>query len=604
MVETILTKMKEKKKKPEKNPPKEKGLRRNKTTVNLGRNKLNKGEKKEEKPGDTNKLRKSMAIKKTDDNTKKQNPLSKSMYLKTEPSEKKHTNNKGKEKKDNLNKTLTKSMVKSKTVARLSPKKKKELTPTKKPKKEEKKKDINKTEAKKLDKSAEKKEDKKEKKEDKKEEKKDKNKKENKKKEDKPKKEDKKKKEDKPKKDDKTKKDDKSKKDDKNKKEQKDDKKLKDKKDEKKVDKKEEKKEEPKIEEKKEESKPEEKKIEDKKEEAKPEEKKVEEKKEETKPEELKKEEIKVEENKELSKPEENKEETRENPEEKKVEEVKENPEEKKEEPVQEIKQEPPKEEPEKKEEPKITGKPKNILLMKFISKLDKYSPYLKEEDLINISKVCKKFSKPCFEKLKEINDQKLSKEEKELETINTEKINLLTEFNLGKAAVKASESLNDKSHIENFQKEETPNLAIVLTYRILYQLINKEKDILNEKDNVKFWKLFREHLLKNSEKGIGNFIQEEFKNLDFSEQNIEKIYNLCEGQEESLGPINIGKKDNTAKFFCFLIKEALEYIKISIGTSKTKKTNIGEVYKKYLEYIINKRKENQQKLDKLISKE
>ena len=84
MVETILTKMKEKEKKPEKNPPKEKGLRRNKTTVNLGRNKLNKGEKKEEKPGESNKLRKSMAIKKTDDNTKKQNPLSKSMYLKTE----------------------------------------------------------------------------------------------------------------------------------------------------------------------------------------------------------------------------------------------------------------------------------------------------------------------------------------------------------------------------------------------------------------------------------------------------------------------------------------------------------------------------------------
>ena len=78
MKNTILSKMKEKEKKPEKKPAAAaKGLKRNKTTVNLGRNKLNKGEK-VEKPGD-NKLRKSMAIKTIESENKKQNLLSRSM---------------------------------------------------------------------------------------------------------------------------------------------------------------------------------------------------------------------------------------------------------------------------------------------------------------------------------------------------------------------------------------------------------------------------------------------------------------------------------------------------------------------------------------------
>ena len=240
--------------------------------------------------------------------------------------------------------------------------------------------------------------------------------------------------------------------------------------------------------------------------------------------------------------------------------------------------------------------------MMKFISILDKYSPYLTGEEIYKIGKVSKKFYKPCLEKLKEINSQKLTKEEKELESINADSSKLINELTLGKLATKALESLNDKTHTEYFQKEEVPGETILLIYRILYQLINKEKDILKEKDNNKFWKLFRENLIKNSEKGIGDFIRNEFQNLDFSEENIHKLNCLCEGQEERLGPVNI-KNDNTAKFICFLIKEALEYIKIEIGKNKNKKDTNSEVYKKYLEYIIKKRKEDQQKLDNLISK-
>ena len=40
--------------------------------------------------------------------------------------------------------------------------------------------------------------------------------------------------------------------------------------------------------------------------------------------------------------------------------------------------------------------------MMKFISVLDKYSPYLTDKDIYTIGKSCKKFYKPCHEKLKE----------------------------------------------------------------------------------------------------------------------------------------------------------------------------------------------------------
>ena len=156
MTNTILLKMQEKEKKTDKKPASAatKGLRRNKTTVNLARNK----KETKEKSGD-NKLRKSTVVKNTGtDNIK---PKLTNMSMKTEPNEKKvdkkestiKKGDKKEDKKDNNSKTLAKSMMKSKTVARLSPKRnKKNLTPTKKDKKEEKKKENFKTETSKLSK--------------------------------------------------------------------------------------------------------------------------------------------------------------------------------------------------------------------------------------------------------------------------------------------------------------------------------------------------------------------------------------------------------------------------------------------------------------------
>ena len=553
--------MKEKEKKPDRKSVPEKGMKRNKTTVNFNRNKLDKSEK--DKP------RKSFGSKAGGD--KKSKTIS--TTVRTEGNEKKEKDKKDKlpkitSKKELLSKSMGgKTLSKSKTLSSLTSQKK-GLPSAPKDKKKENKKEDKKKEEKKID--------------DKK--KLDKNK--DKDKEDKSKKEEKAKKEDKIKKEEKTKKGVKSIKEEKDKKSEKKEEKKNEKKEEKKIDKKE--------------KKPEEKKG-DKKLDDKKDQKKAEEKKDETKPEE-KKEEIKAEDKKEEIKNEEKKEEKKpeENKEEKKTEEKKEEikPEDKKEE--TEKKEEPIKAEENKIEQPKKENK---ILTMKILSNLDKYSSFLTNKDLLIIASVSKKFSSTFLPKLKENISQKLSKEEKELESITTENVKLLTEFKLGKLAEKALGNLNNKIHTEYFQKDEIPNNNIILEYRVLYQLINKEKDILKIPSNIEFFKLFKEHIVKNSEKGIGDFLQNEFKNLDFSEENIYKLHCLCEGQETSLSPANIGKKenDNPAGYINLLIKDPLEYIGINIGTGKNKK--YGELFKKYLEYIIKKRKEDEQKLDKMISK-
>ena len=579
MTSKILKKMEEKEKKPDRKSVPEKGMKRNKTTVSLNRSKIDKDEK-----GSHKKERKSVGPK-SHGADRKTKPLATS--VRTEGNEKKGALPKSSSKKE-LSKS-TKTLTKSKTVSALITKKNKDNPPVNKDKKKEEKK-----------KDDKKKDDKK--KEDKKEDKKkvEKN---------KEKKEDKAKKDDK-KKEDKNKKDDKAKKGDKSKNKAKDEKDKKgNKKEEKKVEKKEEKKdvkkeskkpEEKKVEEKKEEIKTEDKsKPEEKKEEIKTEEKK-EEIKEEVKPEEKKLEENKTEEKKEESKTEEKKEESKteekkeENKNEEKKEEIK--PEEKKEEVKPEEKKQ------EEKEPPKKENK---LLIAKFLSNLDKYAPFLTDKELLKVSSVSKKFSSSFLQKLKESINKKLTKEEKDLEAINAENSKLLTEFKLGKIAEKVFETLNNSTHLEYFKKDEKLNSSLILEFRILYQLINKEKDILKVQDDNEFLKLFRESIVKNSENGIGEFLKNAFKNLDFSEENIYKIYCLYEGREGSLNPSIIGKKEkeNPAGYINLLIKDPLDYIGINIATGKAKKSTNSEVFKKYLEYVIKKRKEDEQKVDKIITK-
>ena len=125
MTNTILNKMHEKEKKADRKSVPVKGIKRNKTTVNLHTNKIEKVDKADIKS------RKSLAPKKTLD--EKKSKLSSA--VKTEGNEKKTDLTKSANKKDALSKTMKKPLTKSKTLATLSSKRKGALTPTKKGKK-------------------------------------------------------------------------------------------------------------------------------------------------------------------------------------------------------------------------------------------------------------------------------------------------------------------------------------------------------------------------------------------------------------------------------------------------------------------------------------
>lgn len=175
---------------------------------------------------------------------------------------------------------------------------------------------------------------------------------------------------------------------------------------------------------------------------------------------------------------------------------------------------------------------------------------------------------------------------------------NPITQFTISKIGIKAIETLNTSKELEYFQSDEMPGQQILLIFRVLYQFINKEKEILEVKEDNQFWKLLKENIIKNSDKGLGEFLQNEFNNIDYSVENIHKIHCLCEGKERLLNPMAIPKKDNAPKFISLLLKELLEYIGINVGNKAETKCN-HEIRQKYLEYIIKKRTD----IDDLISK-
>ena len=260
----------------------------------------------------------------------------------------------------------------------------------------------------------------------------------------------------------------------------------------------------------------------------------------------------------------------------------------------EEKKDEPKKEEStkEKDNSKKVDGKV--LLNEKVVNHLWKH---LTGEELLKVSLLSKEFNKAYLPKIKEYNNQIILKEEKELEEVKADD-KKLTEFSFGKAGLKAVENLNEESHIEYFKKDEVPNDSDILLCRICYQLINKEKDMLNVTNDTEFWKLFKEHILKNCEDKIGDYLKKELTNADFSPENADKVYSLCKGKEEKLKPVN---KENTYGYIFFLVKHTLEYMGISIGLANKKLENT-EAYQKYLEYRINKRKENDKKLEQKIA--
>ena len=168
---------------------------------------------------------------------------------------------------------------------------------------------------------------------------------------------------------------------------------------------------------------------------------------------------------------------------------------------------------------------------------LKKFAPFLTYSELLKVASISNEFKKESLPKMKEMNNQQLEEEKKELEALKANPTNPITQLTLTKIAVKAIESLNNSKELEYFQSDEVPTQQILLLLRVLYQFINKEKEILQVKEDSQFWKLLKENIIKNSEKGLGEYLQNEFNTIDYSTENIHKIHCLCEGKEKILNP-------------------------------------------------------------------
>ena len=93
------------------------------------------------------------------------------------------------------------------------------------------------------------------------------------------------------------------------------------------------------------------------------------------------------------------------------------------------------------------------------------------------------------------------------------------------------------------------------------FQLLNKEKDIINTKNDNEFWDKVKKYF---SEKGkIGILLEQQFKELDFSNENMLSLNNLCEGKTNKLTLVYYSKLCPTTGLFVFVVKDALEYIGI-----------------------------------------
>ena len=232
------------------------------------------------------------------------------------------------------------------------------------------------------------------------------------------------------------------------------------------------------------------------------------------------------------------------------------------------------------------------------ILKLHEFEPFLTYSELLKVASISKAFKKNCLPKMKEMNKKQLEEEKKELEALKANSTNPITQFTMTKIAFKAIESLNNNKELEYFESDEVPTQQILLLLRVLFHFINKEKEILEVKEDNQFWKLLKENINENSEKGLGEYLKYEFYDIDCSVENIYKIHCLCEGKEKMLNPMAVPKKDNAPKLISLLVKELLEYIGINVGYKSEKRCN-QDIRKKYLEYIIKKRTD----IDDLISK-
>ena len=143
--------------------------------------------------------------------------------------------------------------------------------------------------------------------------------------------------------------------------------------------------------------------------------------------------------------------------------------------------------------------------------------------------------------------------------------------FSLSKDSLRALELLNSETYNNIFKEQilKDEKNSIILIYRILFQLIDKE-ELVELKSDKKFWEKTRNFILDNNEGKTGNFIKEYISEFDFTYKNIYRLKKLVRGNEDKIKPLIYEKICKTTGIITFIIKDSLEYCGIIFNNKKT----------------------------------
>lgn len=150
---------------------------------------------------------------------------------------------------------------------------------------------------------------------------------------------------------------------------------------------------------------------------------------------------------------------------------------------------------------------------------------------------------------------------------------------------------MNQEIYFSRFTQPEIPNSDIILIYKIFFQVINQNTNILKIKDEKTLWKNICDIFKTKANGKLGDFINELLTTVDFSNENLFKLSKLCQDHLSKLTPIYYSKQCSTTGLFIFIVKEALEYGGI-IQDKKTSALRIKNNLVNWIE-ILNKKIEN-----------
>ena len=218
-----------------------------------------------------------------------------------------------------------------------------------------------------------------------------------------------------------------------------------------------------------------------------------------------------------------------------------------------------------------------------------------------NLLLISKDSAKSILNVSKTLNDEQLKESENSLNLFKTkhkeeEYTAEITPFTLNKTGMKALEKLNEeKNYQEIFISETIPKKDLIFIYRLFLQLISKDNKKNNQTDND-FWKSAKDIIFTNRKAKLGDHLKEMIKEINFSDDNILIINEMCKGKEDKLTPKYYNSLCPTTALIFLLMKDIFDYC----GIFASKKTCLPLQYKR-LEHGVKINKEKGEKIKKMI---